>query len=506
MVFSQRRRRALEQLPDPLPLLPGEVGNGEFLPRAPTPRDRSIVREILDRADRIARHQGTSRRQFLQSAGGVALSLAVFDACASETGRRTASGTTSSTKPGGRFVTPPPTEAVACESVLSGGGEFIMDMHTHHVMPAGPWRATAPATADMIRDLVPAGCAAPDAFECLDRAHYVHDLFLASDTTVAMLTDVPNSGPGDAPIPFADATGTSDFAADLAAGGVHRVLSQSVLAPNFGPIGATLDTMDAQVAGGRVASFKAYTAWGPDGNGYSLSDPAVGIPVIQRAQDLGVTVFCAHKGLPLQRFDLSHNSPDDLVAVAKQFPDMSFVVFHSAFEREIFEGPYDAARAMRGTNALVAALDRHGIPPNANVWCELGTTWREVLSTPNEAAHVLGKLLTRVGEDRVLWGTDAIWYGSPQPQIMAFRSFQITPEYQDRFGYPALSEEIKRKVFGLNAASLLGLDPGARYCAPSDPLATAQPAAAARHGEGVLEPWRPRGPLTRRDALRFLRR
>ena len=41
-----------------------------------------------------------------------------------------------------------------------------------------------------------------------------------------------------------------------------------------------------------------------------------------------------------------------------------------------------------------------------------------------------------MGEDRVLWGTDAIWYGSPQPQIMAFRAFEISPEFQEQFGYP----------------------------------------------------------------------
>ncbi len=340
-MVSHRRLRELDRADPPLPILPGEVGNGEFLPRAPTRRDRAIVREILDRAEVIARRQGRSRRQFLQSAAGVALSLAVFDACASDAPAR--SGPTSTSKPGGHFATPSPTDAPACESVLASGGELIVDVHTHHVMPAGSWRTTAPATVDMIRDLVPEACRAPDEFECLDRAHYVHDLFLASDTTVAMLTDVPNSGPSDAPMPYADAVGTADFARQLADGGVRRVLSQSVLAPNFAPIGATLDVMDAQVAGGRVASFKAYTAWGPGGHGFALDDPAVGLPVIQRAHDLGVRVFCAHKGLPLQRFDLSHNGPDDLVAVARQFPDMQFVVFHSAFEREIFEGPYDAS-------------------------------------------------------------------------------------------------------------------------------------------------------------------
>ena len=37
----------------------------------------------------------------------------------------------------------------------------------------------------------------------------------------------------------------------------------------------------------------------------------------------------------------------------------------------------------------------------------------------------IGKLLKHVGEDNVLWGTDSIWYGSPQDQIQAFRTFQI---------------------------------------------------------------------------------
>ena len=158
---------------------------------------------------------------------------------------------------------------------------------------------------------------------------------------------------------------------------------------------------------------------------------------------------------------------------------------------------------MRARNALVAALDRHGIPPNANVWCELGTTWREVLSTPTEAAHVLGKLLTRVGEDRVLWGTDSIWYGSPQPQIMAFRAFEITPEFQERFGYPALTPELKRKVFGLNARHLLGLDPAADYCAPTDPLA----ALTAGCGRGARR-WTARalaGPRTTHASRRAAR-
>jgi hypothetical protein len=140
------------------------------------------------------------------------------------------------------------------------------------------------------------------------------------------------------------------------------------------------------------------------------------------------------------------------------------------------------------------------------VWVDLGTVWREVSKRPDEAAHVLGKLLSRVGEDRVLWGTDAIWYGSPQSQIMAFRAFQISVEYQDRYHYPALTDTVKRKVLGLNAAHLFGIDVEATRCAlASDPIAQAKPAAAELRNDGALPAaYRPNGPTSRREMLSWL--
>ena len=48
----------------------------------------------------------------------------------------------------------------------------------------------------------------------------------------------------------------------------------------------------------------------------------------------------------------------------------------------------------------------------------------------------------------MLWGTDSIWYGSPQDQIQAFRAFQISPEFRERFGYPEITPAIRAKVFG----------------------------------------------------------
>jgi hypothetical protein len=110
-------------------------------------------------------------------------------------------------------------------------------------------------------------------------------------------------------------------------------------------------------------------------------------------------------------------------------------------------------------DSLVQSLQDNDIGPQANVYAELGSTWRFVMRDPTAAAHTLGKLLRYVGEERVLWGTDSIWYGSPQDQIQAFRTFQIAEELQERHQYPALTSTLKAKVFGLNAAAVYGVDP-----------------------------------------------
>jgi hypothetical protein len=155
---------------------------------------------------------------------------------------------------------------------------------------------------------------------------------------------------------------------------------------------------------------------------------------------------------------------------------------------------------------LLAALDRHSVPPNDNVWVDLATLWRQLLTQPDQAAHALGKLLSRVGQDRVMWGTDAIWYGSPQPQIMAMRAFQITAEFQDLYKYPALTDQVKAAVFGLNAARLFNIDPEATRCGlVTDPLTTnIQESAQLRNVGALPSAWNSHGPTTRRQVLNWL--
>jgi predicted TIM-barrel fold metal-dependent hydrolase len=200
------------------------------------------------------------------------------------------------------------------------------------------------------------------------------------------------------------------------------------------------------------------------GRGWTLDDhdpaaPQVGQAFLDRVRDTGVKRVSVHKGLSSQD---EYSSPVDIGPAAAANPDIDFVVYHSGYENGVEEGPADPAG--EGVDRLVGSLEANGIGKNDNVYAELGSTWFLTMRDPNQAAHVLGKLLRAVGPNRILWGTDSIWYGTPQNQITAFRSFEITPEFQDRFGYPALTPKVKRKIFGLNAAKLYGVDPVRTQC------------------------------------------
>jgi uncharacterized protein len=501
-----RRMRGRDAVSGPLPLPCGPVSNGEFVPGGATSRERSVDDLVRSTIAQSARELAIDRRRFLQTSGAVAASLAAFGlaGCSASTGSVRSSGPRPR-GPGGTYRTPNPTDAAACAEVLASNGEFIFDVHTHHVTPTGPWVHNAPETVDLVLGMLPPDCTDTAQLDCVDRANYLHDLFLGSDTTVALLTDVPNSGPATAPVPFAAAVGTQKITDGLLHGGASRLLVENIVAPNVGPLGATLDEMSQAVQSGPPAAFKVYTAWSPTGGGYSLEDPAIGLPTVQHAHDLGIKVLVAHKGLPLVDFDPAFNGPDDVVALSRQFPDMNFVVYHAAWDPSHVEGAYEPGATI-GIDTLLASLDRHDVPPNDNVWVDLATLWRQLLTRPDQAAHALGKLLRRVGENRVMWGTDAIWYGSPQPQIMAMRAFEITPEFQDLYGYPALTAEIKANIFGLNAAKLFGVDPTATRCAmTTDPLAAnIEETAELRSDGAVPSAWTPRGPTTRRQVLGWL--
>lgn len=212
-------------------------------------------------------------------------------------------------------------------------------------------------------------------------------------------------------------------------------------------------------------------------------------------------IIAVHKGLPFGPQSYEHSTCADIGRVARRYPDLTFLVYHSGFVTEAAEGPYDPQRP-DGVDSLVTSLLENDIAPNSNVYAELGSTWRYLMRDPDSAAHTLGKLFRYVGEDNVLWGTDSIWYGSPQDQIQAFRTFQIAEPLREQYSYPQLSAALRAKVFGLNA-----LKPYGRYVNDLLPRFGVDRVAQlrSRYREQPDPHFRTYGPKTRREFLNLMR-
>jgi hypothetical protein len=332
-----------------------------------------------------------------------------------------------------------------------------------------------------------------------NRYAYVKEVFLDSDTTCAVLSAVPATAEGQ-PLTQGDAEKTREIVDTL--GKSPRLWVHALVTPNVGELKAQLEAMEKAAKEFKISAWKVYTLFGPKGDdGYWLTDEKIGIPMIEKGRELGVKLVCTHKGFPLFGVKNDFHVATDVGPIAKKYPDVKFIVYHSGYDPDVKEGPYDPAKAKRGVNTLIKSIEDAGLKPGSNVYAELGSTWWVLMKKPDEAAHVLGKLLKHVGSDNVLWGTDSIWYGSPQAQIAAFRAFQISPELREKHGYPELTKELKAKIFGLSAAAVYGVDPR-----------VARPAIRNDDVEKLKQSYLPRrdpsfatyGPRTRREFLQLL--
>ncbi len=126
-------------------------------------------------------------------------------------------------------------------------------------------------------------------------------------------------------------------------------------------------------------------------------------------------------------------------------------------------------------------------PKMNNVYPEIGSAFgTTALIHPIMCQHLIGKNVKYYGADHVIWGTDCLWWGSPQWVIDAFKRFQISDELCDKFGYKKLTKEDKAKIFGLNAAKIYGVDVEAqRKGLPKDAMSKLQ--QVYRHEGGQRE-------------------
>ena len=288
-----------------LPIKVDSASNGEFVPIPLTASQREGNRLARQQAAENAERVGMGRRAFLVSACGAASTLLAFNAVNDAAGKR-----------GGRFdlMAEAAVDPEAAAEALDGK-EFIFDVQGHFIGEAA------------LRPGSPRG-----------PKHFIKDVFLDSDTDMMVLSFVPSRRDSE-PLTIREADAVRQIVNDL--DGSHRLLLHGRVNPNQA---GDVEGMDELAERWGVAAWKTYTQWGPDGRGYYLSDADTGIPFIEKARSLGVKVICIHKGIPFGGRSYEHSLCDDVGVVAKQFPDVSFIIYHSGWVPGQPERAYEPGR------------------------------------------------------------------------------------------------------------------------------------------------------------------
>ena len=482
------------------------VSNGEYMPIVQTDKQRQVEVRIAELTAQASRKLGKSRRSFLASTGGYAASFIAMNEVF------------------GRFFDVRPIEMLIPDAYAESGPPrdlFVFDDQTHIIRSSrvGPGNAlrdiaqgvhSSLNAADLPDELGrvnfpwnPALVGLPNLNSNFHLAQYMKDVYLDSQVTVAIMTNnnsaalpqgggLPSRPPKNvqesesAEILTAEQTmATRDWVNQLA--GSTRMLGHGQLYTGKGNlyyIDEQVETMKPDCWKGYTIATAAKTDFDPnsDMKRWRLDDPDVAYPTYERIDyharkdhgrylksHPGFRNISIHKGLSTNepepgRPELGH--PRDIPKAAHDWPEFNFIIYHAAIKPSFW--------VLNALNDVKSGDTMEGVPnikwvtemavlaaPYKNVYAEIGTTFASsVITFPTVCAHILGQLLKFMGEDRVVFGSDAVWYGSPQWQIEALWRFEIPEDLRQIYGYPKLTKAVKRKILGLNSARLYQLHPG----------------------------------------------
>jgi predicted TIM-barrel fold metal-dependent hydrolase len=431
------------------------VSNGEFNPLPQTREQQRVEARVKEMADSLSRRHGMSRRQFLASSAGMAAGFlamnevfgAVFDVSHAE-----------AAAPG-----------VADQRARALSGQFIIDDQTHFVRDdfkqEGLLDLAKYAKAHWNPALVGENTLARYKFD-----NYLKEIFVDSDTKVALLSGAPFDDPSW-DLLTNDQIAMARAAINTVAGS-RRLLAHSVFTPKRA---GWMDEVDRCIATIKPDSWKGYTIGDPlfpstKQSYWRLDDRQVMYPFYEKIVKSGITTVCIHKGLLPADYEKSwpgvwqYNTVWDVGQAAKDWPQINFVIYHAAL-RPFLETPEAALAEFESTGRIKWATDLAEIPSKygvSNVYGEIGTAFaNSAVANPKFAAAFLGTLVRGLGSDHVVWGSDSLWYGSPQWQIEALRRLEIPADMQKKHGFAPLGAPdgmVKTAIFSGNTARLYKLD------------------------------------------------
>jgi uncharacterized protein len=203
-----------------------------------------------------------------------------------------------------------------------------------------------------------------------------------------------------------------------------------------------LDRVDELVERYEVSGIKLYPHDMVAGRlrSFAMDDAELMYPIFERVQKRGLLTVAIHKAIVMGPVPIEPYFPFEVGAAARAFPDLTFEIVHGgwAFMEE-----------------TLALLQWH---PNITVSTE-GTTGL-LFKAPRKFAEIIGALMAIGATERILWAIGGLMLHS-RPFEEAFWQFEMPRDLVEDYGYPPLTEDVKRGIFGLNAARLCGFDPGA---------------------------------------------
>ncbi len=462
------------------------VSNEEFIPRPQNTKQKQVEVLIGQMAEEKSKKLGLDRRVFMASSMGLATAFLA-----------------SNKVYGSRFWDVEEVETLepaSTEEKWPKGEYFIMDVQTHFTngLAINYGGGTGFRNMEFIKNM---GFKLKNDVEAYSFPNFVKEMFFDSETNMIVISGVPGKefnkdkdgkileGAARTPgiigkiLPSWVMSQRKKEINDLA--GCQRALCQGNCAPNHywdkkankADFPALFEQMEREVKTYGIDSWKWYCHTDPDrsGNGFKLDDEKLAYPFYQKSKELGLKIFSVHKGYASQSRTLGHlANPADVEKAAIDHPDLTFIIYHSGIkhgpnEPEFDKNPFDPNTGDFAWHDVLMKIKQRN-PNMTNVYPEIGSAFgTTAIIHPIMCMHLIGKNIKYYGADHVVWGTDCLWWGSPQWVIDAFKRFQISDELCDKFGYAKLTKEDKAKIFGLNAAKIYGVDVNAkRNALPAD--------------------------------------
>lgn len=433
------------------------VSSDEYLPIRQTERQKQVEARMNELGDAYGRRNGLSRRRFFQTAAGMTAAFAAMNEVY------------------GPLFGVSPAEARSVDLAQARANalkdQFIMDVHTHFLRDD-----TRLAGFARMREAVgkagwnPDLAGKPQTVEDLKYPTWFKEIYLDSDTKVALISGSPSEIPQDWFL-------TNDMKRDARTrvnnwAGSRRLLSHAIFAPGYP---GWMDEVDRALAEDKPDSWKGYTVGDNTHKELSkhpwrMDDEKLVYPFYEKIVKAGHDIVCVHKGLypPSIEQRFPHLTPfaavDDVGKAAKDWPQIRFVIYHSAY-RWVGGRPEDAWAEFDRTGRVAWTSDLADIPAKygiSNVYGDLGQLFAmTAVVEPRLCAALMGILIKGLGADHVVWGTDALWTGAPQWQIEGLRRLEIPEAMRKKHGFAELGPgdgPVKRAIFGGTSAKMYRYD------------------------------------------------